>query len=356
MLRLSFKAVESPRNATRGDSFPPRVIRIYRSKHLNKQMIALRDFMVTPHCSWWRRKAKKQKEASLGGAKGRATRFPSRESVDEYWQRRPPRAAYSGVGRTRREQSGQEVACEHTFVLIQQTSGAGSTGVSPLAVQYHRSAAKRGALLELHLSCEASSPSTAQPGHKGTMPAPTARRLVFTSAERCIRRPRSPESSRTWSHASLLVEARVPWLQSWTTRSDGENGSLTGRLARCLFTAQRIMELARIMLPQERRIDTCKGQVSALFVSLTLSHLPPFNLPDFAQEQRLALQDVYPGEHRAFRLDPCDHYYCICLCICWKRRQRCRQQFTPPRWLLGPSQCPKLVCLRSSQSLLELSR
>jgi hypothetical protein len=81
------------------------------------------------------------------------------------------------------------------------------------------------------------------------------------------------------------------------------------------------MELAKIMLPQERRIDICKGQVSALFVSSQsqpsyhLSYL--VDIPFLAQELRLVLQDVYPGEHRSIRLDPCDHHHCIRLCFRW---------------------------------------
>lgn len=295
-------ALESLRNTTRGESLRPRVIRICRSKHFGKQLITLRDFMVTPQCRWWRCKAKKQKEASLRGAKGRTTRFPSRGCVNECWQRWLPRAAYSGIGQSRREQSGQEVACE-TQLCPHLTDFWSrkyrlEAGHRPIPLQR----CETWALFELHLSAKPRRPAPPSLGIKGQCPLPPRNasflRLPLTGFAVLITKSVPP-----WSHASKLVEARVPWLLSWNTRSDGENGSLTGPLARCLFTALRIMELAKIMLPRERRIDICKGQVAALFVSFRLSHLIPFVPHQYhtsrAGTATCTLQDVYPSEHCA---------------------------------------------------------
>jgi hypothetical protein len=64
------------------------------------------------------------------------------------------------------------------------------------------------------------------------------------------------------------------------------------------------MEPAKIMLPHERRFDICKDQVSASLRQFqSLPSRTPFRLlinPLFlARELQFALQDVYPGEHRA---------------------------------------------------------
>jgi hypothetical protein len=80
------------------------------------------------------------------------------------------------------------------------------------------------ALLELHLSAKPRRPAPPSLGIKGQCPLPPRSNLFL----------RLPAASfvvlitkcvRPWSHASTLVEGRVPWLQSWDTRSDGENGS-----------------------------------------------------------------------------------------------------------------------------------
>lgn len=315
--------------------------------------------MVTPQCRWWRCKAKKQKEASLGGAKGRATSYPSRGNVDEYWQRRLPRAAYSGVGRTRRERSGQEVACE-TQLCPHPTDFwsrkyRDEAGHRPIPLQR----CETWALLELHLSAKPRRPAPPSLGIKGQCPLPP-RNVRFLRLPLTVFAVWITKSVPTWTHASTLVEARVPWLLSWNTRSDGENGSLTGPLACCLFTALRIMELAKIMLPQERRIDICKGRVAALFVSFRLSHLSLFQSPSIL--------------HSSCR--NCDLPFARCLSRRTLRRTigslrsppsrssllqlvtapTMSPTVTPLPWLPGLLPCPKLVSLPCAQSSLELSR
>lgn len=352
-------AVEGLQNTTRGELFHPRVIRIYRSKHFGKQWITLRYLMVTPQCRWWRCKAKKQKEASLGGAKGRATRFPSRENVDEYWQSRLPRAAYSGVWRTRREQSGQEVACE-TQLCPHPTDFWSrkyrrEAGHCPIPLQRWETWAP----FELHLSAKPRRPAPPSLGIKGQCPLPP-RNAWFLRLPTASFAVLLTKSVPTWSHASTLVEGRVPWLQSWNTRFDGENGSLTGPLARCLFTALRIMELAKIMLPRERRIDTCKGQAAALFVSFRPSHLNIFPPPSIPQSSRTNRDLPFARclSQRTLRRtigslrSPPSHSSLHQLVTV----PTMLPTVTPLRWLPGPSPCPKLVCLRCAQSSLELSR
>lgn len=285
--------------------------------------------------------------------------FPISRGADEYWQRRLPRAAYSGVGQTRRERSGQEVACE-TQLCPHSTDFWSrkyrrEAGHRPIPLQRWET----WALFELHLSAKPRRPAPPSLGIKGQCPLPprNARfsRLPLTGFAVFI-----TKSVPTWIHASTLVEGRVPWLQSWNTRSDGENGSLTGPLARCLFTALRITELAKIMLPRERRIDTCKGQVAALFVSFRLSHLITFlpsSILHFARRYcglplaRCLSRRTLRRTIGSLRLPP-SHSSLHQLVMA----PTMLPTVTPLRWLPELSPCPKLVCLRCAQSSLELSR
>jgi hypothetical protein len=124
------------------------------------------------------------------------------------------------------------------------------------------------------------------------------------------------------------------------------------------------MDLQLTMEPVEKlavrdAIDICKGQVSALFVSSCLSAIlfRPFfhQLLDFCTEcatcPAICLRLQTPHRMTGFsRLPPLPSFLRRLVMVPMMLRT-----VTLPRWLPKPSQCHRLVCLRSSQSLLEPS-
>ena len=209
-------------------------------------------------------------------------------------------------------------------------------------------------LLELHQSAKPRRPAPPSPGHKGTMPAPTTKRLAFTSVVRwirCLEHQKRPFVEPR-QHAPNVVEARVPWLQSWKTRFDGRGWIFHRAFAvacswPCNYGA---CEKAAA----REAIDICKGQVSALIVSYSPAISPSsFLRQSFNSRAGTATclaRCLSPRTPRrtigSLRSLPLPSFL---------RRLVMEPTMSPTamplQWLPEPSQCPKLVCSQSSQSL-----